>query len=129
MISSVSNLSFRGEGVNAQDLINSQGQFTTSAQPRELPPDSFEKEDSEEKHSGVKALIGTLAVALAGFAGLGYAVKKGHLEKTVVNDADKFFTKLWQKTKNVGFSVGDSAVRCWDNTLGKLFTKNSTKAS
>jgi hypothetical protein len=128
MIGSVSNLSFRGEAVNAQDLINAQGQFTTPAQPRELPPDSFEKEDSEEKNSGAKALIGTLAVALAGFAGLGYAVKKGHLEKIAINDADNFFPKLWQKTKNVGFSIGENAVKCWDNTLGKLFTKSSTKA-
>ena len=45
MISSVSNVNFRGDAapVNAQDLINSPGKFTTQAPKTDAPADSFEK--------------------------------------------------------------------------------------
>ena len=125
MINSVSNLSFRGEAVNAQDLINSPGQFASPAQAAELPPDSFEFEGQEKKKSGAKGIIAALALGLAAFAGLGYAVKKGHLDKATINEADGFFQKLWPKTKNLGHTIGEYAVKAWDNTLGKLFTKKS----
>lgn len=125
MINSVSNLSFRGEAVNAQDLINSPGQFASPAQTAELPPDSFELEGQEKKKSGAKGLVGALLVGLAAFAGLGYAVKGKHLEKVDIKEADNFFKKLWPRTKNLGHTIGEYAVKAWDNTLGKLFTKKS----
>lgn len=124
MINSVPNLSFRGEVANAQDLINSPGQFASPAQIAELPPDSFEFEGQEKKKSG-KGLVGTLLVGLAAFAGLGYAVKKGHLEKPVIDETASFFKKLWPKTKNLGHTIGEYAVKAWDSTLGKLFTKKA----
>jgi len=125
MINSVSNLSFRGEAVNAQDLINSPGAFSLPAQTAELPPDSFEMQGTEKKKSAAKGLLATLAVALAAFAGLGYAVKKGHLVKPTINEADGFFQKLWPRTENLGHTIGEYAVKAWDNTLGKLFAKKS----
>lgn len=125
MINSVPNLSFRGDVANAQDLINSPGQFASPAQIAELPPDSFEFEGQEKKKSGAKGILTTLALGLAAFAGLGYAVKKGHLEKPVINEADGFFKKLWPQTKNLAHTVGEYAVKAWDNTLGKLLTKKS----
>lgn len=125
MINSVSNLSFRGEAVNSQDLINSPGQFASPAQVAELPPDSFEFEGQEKKKSGAKGLVGALLVGLAAFAGLGYAVKGKHLEKVDIKEADNFFKKLWPRTKNLGHTIGEYAVKAWDNTLGKLFTKKS----
>lgn len=125
MINSVQNLSFRGEVANAQDLINSPGQFTTPTKVADLPPDSFEMQGGEKKKSCAKGIITTLGLALAAFAGLGYAVKKGHLEKPVINEADGFFKKLWPRTKNLGNTIGEYAVKAWDNTLGKLFTKKS----
>ncbi len=125
MINSVSNLSFRGDIANNQDLINSPGQFASPMQSAELPPDSFEMQGEEKKKSGAKGIIATLALGLAAFAGLGYAVKKGHLEKTAINDADSFFKKLWPKTKNLGHTIGEYAVKAWDKTLGKLFAKKS----
>lgn len=125
MINSVPNLSFRGEVANAQDLINSQGQFASPAQTAEMTPDSFEFENKEKKTStGTKAIIATLVTGLAAFAALGYAVKKGHLEKPVINDADGFFSKLWPRTKKVAYQVGEAAGKCWDSTIGKLFSKS-----
>lgn len=125
MINSVPNLSFRGEVTNAQDLINSPGQFATPAQIADLPPDSFEMQGEEKKKSRAKGVIATLGLALAAFAGLGYAVKKGHLEKPIINEADGFFKKLWPQTKKLGHTIGEYAVKAWDNTLGKLFTKKA----
>lgn len=125
MINSVSNISFRGGVANTQDLINSQGKFTSYGSISDVPSDSFENGGVEKNKSGVKGLLVTLALGLAAFAGLGYAVKKGHLEKNVINDADGFFKKLWQNTKNLGCTVGEYAGKAWDNTLGKLFTKKS----
>ncbi len=123
MLSSVSNISFRANEMNAQDLISSPGQFASSAPAAELPADSFEMEGSKKKKSGGKKLAATLLVALGAFAGLGYAVKKGHLEKTTINDADSFFKKLLPKTKNLGHTIGEYAVKCWDSTIGKLLKR------
>lgn len=124
MINSVQNLSFRGGVANAQDLINSPGQFASSAQIAELSPDSFEFEGQKKKKSG-KGFVGTLLVGLAAFAGLGYAVKKGHLEKPIIDETAGFFKKLWPKTKNLGYTIGEYAVKAWDNTIGKLVSKKS----
>ena len=60
MISSVSNVNFRGDAapVNAQDLINSPGKFTTQAPKADAPADSFEKEGApaEKKKSKTSAI-------------------------------------------------------------------------
>lgn len=129
MINSVPKVNFcAAEAVNAQDLLNSPGQFATPAQTAELPPDSFERQGAEEKTSksgAQKAIIGTLVAGLAAFAGLGYAVKKGKLDSANVELAEGFFNKAWARTKNLGHTIGEYAVKAWDNTLGKLFTSKS----
>ena len=72
MISSVSNVNFRGDAapVNAQDLINSPGKFTTQAPKADAPADSFEKEGApaEKKKSKASAIIGTIVGLLAALA-------------------------------------------------------------
>ena len=124
MIGAISNVSF-GEAT-AQDLINSPGKYSVQPKIADTPADSFESESS--KSSNKKGLIaaGTaLVVALAAFAGLGYAVKSGKLTKIENTEAiEGTFKKLWAKTKNVGFSIGEYAEKCYNNTLGKWFNKS-----
>lgn len=130
MINSVPKVNFcAAEGVNAQDLLNSPGQFATSVAP--TPPDSFERQGEEEKKSksgAAKAIIATLVVGLAAFAGLGYAVKKGKLDRTNVELAEGFFNKAWARIKNAGVAVGEAAGKCWDSTLGKFIGNEASKA-
>lgn len=127
MISAVSGISFKGETVNAQDLINSPGQFTTAPQ-QEMPADSFEKAGSEEKkksNTGLKVAIGAAVVALATFIGLGYAVRKGHLEHVDV-PAEGFFAKAGAHIKNAAVKVGEWADSCYTSIM-KLFGKDVAK--
>ena len=130
MISSISNnVHFRGEAVSAQDLINSPGNFSANI-PADKP-DTFEKAPFEEENnekSYLPAIIGTAVAALAAFVGLGVAVKKGKLEKVEVAEADSFFKKLWTRTKNVGFSIGEAAGKCYDK-IAKLFGKETEKVA
>lgn len=124
MINSVPSVSFRGEAVNTQDLFNDPGKYATVKMP-EAQADSFEK---QEKSTGKKAAIGalaTLGVALATVIGLGIAVKKGHLEKVEINEAEGFFKKLLQKGQNLAHAVGEYAVKAWDATGGKLFSRGA----
>ena len=126
MISAVSGISFKGETVNAQDLINSPGQFATVPQ-QEMPADSFEKAGEEKKKSntGLKVAIGAAVVALAAFIGLGYAVRKGHLEHVDV-PAEGFFAKAGAHIKNAGVKVGEWADSCYTSIM-KLFGKDVAK--
>lgn len=127
MINSVPSVSFRGEAVNTQDLFNDPGKYATAKMP-EAQADSFEK---QEKSTGKKAAIGalaTLGVALATVIGLGIAVKKGHLEKVEINEAEGFFKKLLQKGQNLAHAVGEYAVKAWDATGGKLFSRGAEAA-
>lgn len=115
MISSVSNVSFKSN----QDLINSPGQFAAPAVKAESMPDEFV---SKKKSKAPLALGTALVVALATFAGLGYAVKSGKLAK--VEGAEKFMDKV----KNFGFSIGEKAEQCWNKITG-LFSKKAEKTA
>ena len=113
MIGAINNVSFG----NSQDLINSPGQFSTTAIP-EAKPDTFEMEDENKKsHTGLKVLIGTALVALAAFVGLGVAVKKGKISKVDV-PAEGFMAKAKAKAQNFGFSVGEQAQKCYEKVAG-----------
>lgn len=122
MINSVSGVSFRGEALNTQDLINAPGKY---AAPADVAVDSFEKQGKAKKKGG-RGLLATAAVALAAFVALGIAVKKGHLERVEINEANGFFSKLLQRGKNLATTVGEYAVRAWDATAGKLFNKGAS---
>ena len=126
MISAVSGISFKGETVNAQDLINSPGQFAT-APKSEVPVDSFEKASEEKKKSntGLKVAIGAAVVALATFIGLGYAVRKGHLEHVDV-PAEGMFAKAKAHVNNAAETVGKWADSCYTSIM-KLFGKDVAK--
>lgn len=120
MVNSVSGVSFRGDtaAVSNQDLINAPGKYTTTA---EIPADSFEKEGVPKK-SRKKGIIATLGLALAAFAGLGWAVKTGKLKK--VEAPEGFFKKAWSYVQNAAHWVGEKAGKCWDSVRG-LFGKKS----
>ena len=125
MISAVSGISFKGETVNAQDLINSPGQFATVPQ-QEAPADSFEKAGNEEQkksNTGLKVAIGAALVALATFIGLGYAVRKGHLEHVDV-PAEGMFAKAKAYVNNAAETVGKWADSCYTSIL-KLFNREA----
>jgi len=126
MISAVSGISFKGENVNAQDLINSSGQFAT-APKSEVPVDSFEKAGEEKKKSntGLKAAIGTAIIALAAFIGLGYAVRKGHLEHKDI-PAEGMFAKAGAYVNNAAETVGKWADSCYTSIM-KLFGRDVAK--
>ena len=127
MISAVSKISFRGEGT--QDIINAPGKFSAQPSITEVPADSFEKSDSEGSKSGWKKLLAVAIVALAAFAGLGYAVKAEKLAKVDIDKLENanFFGKAWARIKNGCFWVGEKAEGCYDAIAG-LFNKESKVA-
>ena len=119
MINSVSNVSFRGD-VNAQELINSPGKYTTAAAPQaEAPADSFEKEGAApKKKSKAPAIIGTIVgLAAAAYIALGIAVGKGKLAKAVPDEAGNI--GFMGKVKNFFVSIGESADNLWSKIRGK----------
>lgn len=125
MISSVSSVSFRGEtdkkDVNA--LINDPGKFSNAAPaaPQGLESDKVDFSNSEKKEkSNTGAIIGgTLAALALAWIGLGIAVgRKGSNWKKIENPEG-----IMQKAKNVFYSIGESAKKAYDNTLGKWFGK------
>ena len=122
MINSVSGVSFRGEALNTQDLINAPGKY---AAPADVAVDSFEKQGKAKKKGG-RGLLATAAVALAAFVALGIAVKKGHLERVEINEANGFFKKLLEKGQNLATTVGEYAVKAGDATGGRLFNKGAS---
>lgn len=110
MISSVSSVNFGNSPID----LSSPGKFS-QAQAAKAEPDAF----VGKKKSKAPVSLATLAiVALAGFAGLGYAVKSGRLAK--VEGAEKFMDKL----KNVGASIGEAAQNCWNKVKGLLSKKS-----
>lgn len=125
MISSVSNVNFRGDAapVNHQDLINSPGKFTTQAPKADAPADSFEKKDgadnAETKKSKAPAIIGSVAaLLLAAYVGLSVAVGKGKLvEKQVAEGAEKL--KFGEKVNNFFYKIGKSGEDLWNKIRGK----------
>lgn len=118
MISSVSNVNFRGDAapVNHQDLINSPGKFSSQAPKADAPADSFEKKDGAEKpKSKAPAILSTVAALLvAAYVGLSIAVHKGSL-----GEAKGAELKLADKVKNFFYKVGKSGDDLWGKIRGK----------
>lgn len=121
MISSVSNVNFRGDAapVNAQDLINSPGKFTTQAPKAEAPADSFEKEGApvEKKKSKAPAIIGTIVGLLAAtYVGLSIAVGKKALTRAVAEDGKDL--GFLGNVKNFFVDIGESGKNLWNKIRG-----------
>lgn len=130
MISSVSNVNFRGDAapVNAQDLINSPGKYTTQAPKAEAPADSFEKEGAaaEKKKSKAPAIIGTVVGLLAAaYVGLSIAVGKGKLTKAVAEEGKEL--GFMGKVKNFFVSIGESGEKLWNKIRGKKVEDGDVK--
>ena len=122
MISSVSNVNFRGDAasVNAQDLINSPGKFTTQAPKTDAPADSFEKEGApaEKKKSKAPAIIGTIVGLLAAtYVGLSIAVGKKALTRAVAEEGKEL--GFLGKVKNFFVDIGESGEKLWNKIRGK----------
>ncbi len=123
MISSVSNVNFRGDAapVNAQDLINAPGKFTTQQAPKaDVPADSFEKEgaSAEKKKSKAPAIIGTIVGLLAAtYVGLSIAVGKKALTRAVAEEGKEL--GFMGKVKNFFVSIGESGEKLWNKIRGK----------
>ena len=122
MISSVSNVNFRGDAapVNAQDLINSPGKFTTQAPKADAPADSFEKEGApaEKKKSKAPAIIGTIVGLLAAtYVGLSIAVGKKALTRAVAEEGKEL--GFLGKVKNFFVDIGESGEKLWNKIRGK----------
>lgn len=134
MIDAVSKVSFLGETVGAQDLINAPGKFTAQAPIPAATTDSFEKtniDEDKKSGNGLVAAISTAIAAIAIFAGLGYAVKTGKLEKVDLAKTEGFFNKALARIKNAGVYIGEKANNCYESTLGKWFSREAkdTKAT
>lgn len=118
MISSVSNVNFRGDAapVNHQDLINSPGKYSSQASKADAPADSFEKKDGAEKpKSKAPAILSTVAALLvAAYVGLSIAVHKGSL-----GEAKGAELKLADRVKNFFYKVGKSGDDLWGKIRGK----------
>ena len=118
MISSVSNVNFRGDAapVNHQDLISSPGKYSSEAPKADAPADSFEKKDGAEKpKSKTPAVLSTIAALLvAAYVGLSVAVHKGSL-----SEAKGAELKLADKVKNFFYKVGKSGDDLWTKIRGK----------
>ena len=118
MISSVSNVNFRGDAapVNHQDLISSPGKYSSEAPKAGAPADSFEKKDGAEKpKSKTPAVLSTIAALLvAAYVGLSVAVHKGSL-----GEAKGAELKLADKVKNFFYKVGKSGDDLWGKIRGK----------
>ena len=122
MISSVSNVNFRGDAapVNTQDLINSPGKFTTQAPKADVPADSFEKEGApaEKKKSKAPAIIGTIVGLLAAtYVGLSIAVGKKALTRAVAEEGKEL--GFMGKVKNFFVAIGESGENLWNKIRGK----------
>lgn len=122
MISSVSNVNFRGDAapVNAQDLINSPGKFSTQQAPKaDAPADSFEKEGApaEKKKSKAPAIIGTIVGLLAAtYVGLSIAVGKKALTRAVAEEGKEL--GFMGNVKNFFVDIGESGVKLWNKIRG-----------
>lgn len=122
MISSVSNVNFRGDAapVNAQDLINSPGKFSAQAPKADAPADSFEKEGApaEKKKSKAPAIIGTIVGLLAAtYVGLSIAVGKKALTRAVAEEGKEI--GFMGKVKNFFVDIGESGEKLWNKIRGK----------
>lgn len=133
MISAISNVSFKGDapateavGQNYNDLINSPGKYSANAQEQKAPQgDQVDLSTKKEKSHKTGIIIGSVIGALAlAWIGLGIAVGKGKLVK--IEGAD---LKFGDKCKNFFHTIGNSAKKSYDSTLGKWFGKKADDAA
>ncbi len=121
MIDAVSNVNFRGDVAGSNDIINAPSKFSVQAPISDTPADSFEKagtEESKKSGNGLAVAIGAAIAAIAIFAGLGYAVKNGKLEKVDLDKTEGFFNKAWARVKNAGVYIGEKANSCYETVAG-----------
>ncbi len=131
MIKAVSGISFKNDAtkdINA--LINSPGKYSaanasTSQAPQGDRADISSSKNNEEKSNTGLVIGGTLAALAAIWVGLGIAVSKGKLADWKIESPDGWGAKL----KNFVYSVGESAKKAYDNTLGKWFGKKADDAA
>ena len=125
MISAVSGVNFRGEKTDFNSLINQPGKYAAGApasQPAQPEGDKAELSTSvpKEEKSNTGKIIGGIIGALAlVWIGLGIAVGRKALTHV---DAPEGFA---QKAKNFFYTIGESAKKAYDSTLGKWFGKKA----
>ncbi len=125
MISAVSGVNFRGEKTDFNSLINQPGKYAAGApasQPAQPEGDKAELSTSvpKEEKSNTGKIIGGIIGALAlAWIGLGIAVGRKALTHV---DAPEGFA---QKAKNFFYTIGESAKKAYDSTLGKWFGKKA----
>ena len=127
MISSVSNINFRGDAgtVNAQDLINSPGKFTTQPQAADVKSDSFEKEGEVKKKNKTGIIIGSIVGALAvAYITLSALVHKGTINRV----PDTGDLKFKDKIQNFFYSIGESGSKLWKKIRGHADDVEGNKA-
>ena len=124
MISSISNVNFRGEA-DFNSLINSPGKYSTNAaapqqnvEPDKVELSTTQKPKKEKNNTGliIGGVLGALALT---WIGLGIAVGRKGSTWTKIENPDG----MMQKAKNFFYDIGESAKKAYDNTLGKWFGK------
>lgn len=128
MINSVSGVSFKGDVTPAgsQDLINAPSKFSAAQ-----APDSFEKSDAasdkKKRNTALKIAGAVVGLAALAYAGLGLAVGKGWLTKSVAEAGKE--VGFMGKVKNFFVGIGDNAVSMWNKVFGKSAEKTAEAAA
>ncbi len=135
MISAVSSVSFRGEAGAQKDLnslINDPGKFssaapaqTTAQQQPKADEAVFSTKDEKGKNNTAKIIAGVVGALALVWIGLGYAVGHKGSQWTKIEAPEG----ITQKCKNFFYAIGESAVKTYDNTLGKWFGKKAGDAA
>ena len=130
MIYAVSSVSFRGDVGAKKDLnslINDPGKFSASAPAQAAPQQpksdeaAFSTKPEKEKNNTGKIIAGVVAALALVWIGLGYAVGRKGSQWTKIENPEG----ITQKCKNFFYDIGESAVKAYDNTLGKWFGKKA----
>jgi len=131
MIKAVSGISFKNDATKDMNaLINSPGKYSSAPAGASQAPQgdradiSSSKKDEEKSNTGL-IIGGTIAALAAIWIGLGIAVGKGKLADWKIESPDGWGAKL----KNFVYTVGESAKKAYDNTLGKWFGKKADDAA
>lgn len=135
MISAVSSVSFRGETGAQKDLnslISDPGKFSSAApaqtaaqqQPKADEAILSNKPEKEKNNTG-KIIAGVISALALVWIGLGYAVGRKGSQWTKIEAPEG----ITQKCKNFFYAIGESAVKTYDNTLGKWFGKKAGEAA
>lgn len=135
MINAVSSVSFRGDVGAKKDLnslINDPGKFSSAApaqtaaqqQPKADEAILSNKPEKEKNNTG-KIIAGVVAALALVWIGLGYAVGRKGSQWTKIENPEG----ITQKCKNFFYDIGESAVKAYDNTLGKWFGKKAEDAT